>query len=77
MNMLRTHTHCFSDLILETKWTHKLNLVEIVNNGKLTELYAPDLTLDKKLLVSIHGSMFDKTVVQEVYNFSLTSFFWK
>ena len=50
------HTLCFSDLISRTKWTHKLNLAEIFNNDKLTELCAPYPTVDKKFLVSIHGS---------------------
>jgi hypothetical protein len=54
MNML--HTHRFSDLILQTKWTHKLNLAKVVNNGKLTELCALHPTIDKKFLVSVHGS---------------------
>jgi hypothetical protein len=54
MNML--HTQCFSDLILQTKWTYKLNLAEVVNNGKLTELSASYPTTDKKFLVSIYGS---------------------
>jgi hypothetical protein len=35
------HTHCFFDLILQTKWTHKLSLDEVVNNDKLTKLCVP------------------------------------
>jgi hypothetical protein len=31
------YTHCFSDLILQTKWTHKLKWDEVVNNERLTE----------------------------------------
>ena len=50
------HTNCFSDLILQTKWNHKLKLAEVVNNDKSTELCAPHTTTGKKFLVSIHGS---------------------
>ena len=45
-----------SDLILQTKWTHKLHIAEVINNDKLTELGAPDPAIDKKFVVSIHGS---------------------
>jgi hypothetical protein len=50
------YTHYFSDLILQTKWTYKLHIAEVVNNDKLTELFAPHPATDNKFLVSIHGS---------------------
>ena len=30
------YTHCFSDLILQTKWTYKRKLYEVINNRRLT-----------------------------------------
>jgi hypothetical protein len=43
------YTHCFSDLILQTKWTYKLKRDEVVNNRRLTECRIAGL--EKKVVV--------------------------